>query len=248
MSDTKQDVTDEMSDPDQEHLASADNDENVNSSGSSDNSGNNNSTEVEGQHNPEKMSLLLEDARNKADEHWDQCLRLNADIENLRRRHERELEKAHKFALENFAKELLPVTDSLELGLNAVSEGNADASKTLKEGSELTLKLLKAALEKFGLKELNPVGEPFNPEWHQAMSMQESDKVSPNTVINVFQKGYQLNERLIRPAMVVVAKAVDGTTAKNAGSGEPDSDDTASNAALETDPDEVIGTQFDEKA
>jgi molecular chaperone GrpE len=99
-------------------------------------------------------------------------------------------------------------------------------------------------MEKFGLKELNPVGEPFNPEWHQAMSMQESDKVSPNTVINVFQKGYQLNERLIRPAMVVVAKAVDGTAAKNAGSGEPGSDDTAS----ETDPNEAIGTKIDEKA
>lgn len=240
MSDTKQDVTDEMNDPDQEYLASADinNDENVNSSNSGDNS-DKNTNEAEEHHDPEKMVLLLEDARNKADEHWDQCLRLNADIENLRRRHERELEKAHKFALENFAKELLPVTDSLELGLNAASADNADASKTLKEGSALTLKMLKAALEKFGLREINPVGEPFNPEWHQAMSMQESDKVSPNTVITVFQKGYQLNERLIRPAMVVVAKAADGAS----GSG-----DTTSNVDMESDPDDAIDTQFDEKA
>jgi molecular chaperone GrpE len=239
MSDTKQDVTDEMSDPDQEYLAATDNDfdENVNSSNSGDNS-DKNTNEAKDHHDPEKMLLLLEDARNKADEHWDQCLRLNADIENLRRRHERELEKAHKFALENFAKELLPVTDSLELGLNAASEDNADASKTLKEGSELTLKMLKTALEKFGLREINPVGEPFNPEWHQAMSMQESDKVSPNTVITVFQKGYQLNERLIRPAMVVVAKAVDGAS----GSGGPGSGD------MESDPDDTIDTQFDEKA
>jgi len=246
MSDTKQDVTDEMSDADQEHLASADINDNENESSSD--SDEKTTIEVEEQHDPEKMSLLLEDARNKADENWNQCLRLNADIENLRRRHERELEKAHKFALENFAKELLPVSDSLELGLNAANEENADIVKTLKEGSELTLKLLKTTLEKFGLKELNPVGEPFNPEWHQAMSMQESDKVSPNTVINVFQKGYQLNERLIRPAMVVVAKAIEDTAAKNAGSGEPGSDDTTSNVALDADPDEAIGTQIDEKA
>ncbi|NOX43146.1 MAG: nucleotide exchange factor GrpE [Gammaproteobacteria bacterium] len=154
----------------------------------------------------EKVTLLLEDARNKADEHWDQCLRLKADIENLHRRHERELEKAHKFALDNFTQELLPVVDSLEFGLNAVNEDNVDVVKLLTEGSELTLKLLKTALGKFGIKEVNPIGEAFNPEIHQAMSIQESDKVSPNTVLAVYQKGYLLNERVVRPAMVVVAK------------------------------------------
>ncbi len=155
----------------------------------------------------EKATLLLEDARNKADEHWDQCLRLTAELENLRQRHERELEKAHKYALDNFSQELLPVVDSLELGLNAANEENADAAKLLTEGSALTLKLLKTALRKFGIKEVNPIGEAFNPELHQAMATQESDKVSPNTVLNVYQKGYLLNERVVRPAMVVVAKA-----------------------------------------
>jgi molecular chaperone GrpE len=152
----------------------------------------------------EELHALLTDARNKADEHWDQCLRLQAEIENLRKRNERDLANAHKFALERFANELLPVKDSLEMGLLAADE-NADVAK-LKEGSELTLKMLSNAMEKFNIKEINPLNESFNPEYHEAMSMQEREDLAPNTVVTVVQKGYLLNDRLIRPAMVIVSR------------------------------------------
>lgn len=155
-------------------------------------------------HDPEELHALLTDARSKADEHWNQCLRLQADIENLRKRNERDLANAHKFALEKFANELLPVKDSLEMGLLAADD-NADVAK-LKEGSELTLKMLSNALEKHNIKEINPLNDLFNPEYHEAMSMQERDDVVPNTVVTVVQKGYLLNDRLIRPAMVIVSK------------------------------------------
>lgn len=154
----------------------------------------------------EELTLLLEDARAKADEHWDKLLRTNAELENARRRARQDVENAHKYALEKFALELLPVKDSLEMGLAAAS-GEGDGATQLREGTELTLKMLTAAMEKFGIKAVDPVGAPFNPEFHQAMAMQESAEHAPNTVMAVMQKGYQLNERLIRPAMVVVAKA-----------------------------------------
>jgi molecular chaperone GrpE len=153
----------------------------------------------------EALQALLEDARNKADSHWDQCLRLQADIDNLRKRNERDLANAHKFALEKFAVDLLPVKDSLEMGLAAAGE-NADIDR-LKEGGELTLKMLASAMDKYNIEEINPLNEVFNPEYHEAMSMQERDDVAPNTVVTVVQKGYLLNERLIRPAMVIVSKA-----------------------------------------
>lgn len=156
-----------------------------------------------------ELTLLLEDARSKADEHWDQVLRTNAELENLRRRAKQDVENAHKYALERFVQELLPVKDSLEMGLAAAS-GEADAAEAIKqlcEGTDLTLKMLNAAMEKSGIKEIDPAGETFNPEQHQAMSMQESEAHAPNTVMAVMQKGYQLNDRLIRPAMVVVSKA-----------------------------------------
>jgi molecular chaperone GrpE len=156
----------------------------------------------------EDLHALLTDARNKADEHWDQCVRLQAEIENLRKRAERDLANAHKFALEKFAGELLPVRDSLEMGLQAVSE-NADIDR-LREGGELTLKLLSNAMDKFKIKEINPLNELFNPEYHEAMSVQERDDVAPNTVVTVVQKGYLLNDRLIRPAMVIVSRAAAG--------------------------------------
>jgi len=153
---------------------------------------------------PEELHALLTDARSKADEHWNQCLRLQAEIENLRKRAERDLANAHKFALEKFASELLPVRDSLEMGLLAVGD-NADVEK-LKEGSELTLKMLTNAMEKYNIKEINPLNEGFNPEYHEAMSVQEREDVAPNTVVTVVQKGYLLNDRLIRPAMVIVSR------------------------------------------
>lgn len=154
----------------------------------------------------QELHLMLEDARNKADEHWNQLLRVQAEMENLRRRAERDVESAHKYALEKFAAALLPVKDSLEMGLNAASSGEGEVLTRLKEGTELTLKVLTSALEKFGIKEVDPVGQPFNPEWHQAMTMQPSADHPANTVLVVMQKGYTLNERLLRPAMVVVSK------------------------------------------
>ncbi|HFC53352.1 MAG TPA: nucleotide exchange factor GrpE [Gammaproteobacteria bacterium] len=154
----------------------------------------------------EQLALLLEDARARADEHWDQVLRLQAELENLRKRQQRELESAHKYALERFVQELLPVKDSLEMGLAAAREVEEESSAKLCEGTELTLKMLQAALEKFGVKEIDPAGQPFDPELHQAMSAVASEGTEPNTVLNVMQKGYLLNDRLIRPAMVVVAK------------------------------------------
>ena len=155
---------------------------------------------------PQELQALLSDARTKADEHWDQCLRLQAELENLRKRSERDLANAHKFALERFAAELLPVRDSLEMGVAAAQEESADLDR-LREGSELTLKMLTAALEKYNVKEINPLNEKFNPEYHEAMSMQERADVAPNTVVTVVQKGYLLNDRLIRPAMVIVSRA-----------------------------------------
>jgi molecular chaperone GrpE len=153
-----------------------------------------------------EMTALLEDARGKADEHWDQCVRLQAEMDNLRKRSERDLANAHKFALERFANELLPVKDSLELGLAAFAAENADPEK-LQEGIELTLQMLSTALEKSAIKEVNPENEGFNPDFHQAMSTQERADVEPNTVVAVIQKGYLLHDRLIRPAMVIVSRA-----------------------------------------
>lgn len=154
---------------------------------------------------PDALQALLEDARNKADSHWDQCLRLQADIDNLRKRNERDLVNAHKFALEKFAVDLLPVKDSLEMGL-AAAEENADVAG-LKEGGELTLKMLTSVMDKYNINEINALNEKFNPEYHEAMSVQERADVKPNTVVTVVQKGYLLNDRLIRPAMVIVSKA-----------------------------------------
>lgn len=152
------------------------------------------------------LEAQLEEARREAQDNWDKLLRAQAELDNQRRRHERDVENAHKYALERFSQALLPVKDSLEMGLSAMSEGGEQVEK-LREGTELTLKMLGDVMEKFGISELDPAGEPFNPELHQAMAMQESSAQAPNTVLHVMQKGYLLNDRLIRPAMVVVAKA-----------------------------------------
>ena len=153
------------------------------------------------------LAGLLEDARAKADEHWNQLLRANAELENTRRRAKQDVENAHKFGVERFVQELLPVRDSLEMGLAAASHADNDTAASLKEGVELTLKMFDSALEKFSVATLNPLGETFDPALHQAMTLQESAEHAPNTVIAVMQKGYQLHDRLIRPAMVVVSKA-----------------------------------------
>ena len=153
----------------------------------------------------EALERDLTQANEKVQQNWDKLLRVQAEMDNLRRRTEKDVQNAHKFALEGFAKELLPVIDSLELGLNAASGENADIT-SLREGVELTLKQFSAALEKFKVVVVDPTGEPFNPEQHQAMAMQPSDEVAPDCVLQVFQKGYLLTDRLLRPAMVVVAQ------------------------------------------
>ncbi len=151
------------------------------------------------------LELELEEARREAASHLDDFLRARADLDNLRKRSARDVEHAHKYGLERFMNELLPVKDSIELGLNAADGSAADADK-LREGLELTLKLFDAASEKFGLEEVNPEGQSFDPEYHQAMSMQDAQGVPSGTIVTVVQKGYVLNDRLLRPAMVIVAK------------------------------------------
>ncbi|MEJ2609044.1 MAG: nucleotide exchange factor GrpE [Candidatus Thiodiazotropha sp.] len=160
---------------------------------------------------PSVLTKLLEDARTKADENWDQLVRTRAEIDNLRKRSQRDLENAHKFALEKISQDILQVWDSLELGYQAAQDENADVS-TIREGTGLTLKLLVDVMNRHNIKQVNPEGEAFNPEFHQAMSMQERDDVEPNTVVAVVQKGYLLNGRLLRPAMVMVSKAASGNS------------------------------------
>jgi molecular chaperone GrpE len=154
----------------------------------------------------EQLQVKLAEAEQKAQENWDKAVRTVAEMDNLRKRTQRDLESAHKFALENFAKALLPVLDSLVLGLQAATGDSPEVQK-FREGSELTLKQFEAVFDKFNIEAIDPLGQPFNAEQHQAMMVQEIEGVAPNTVVNVFQKGYMLNGRLLRPAMVVVAKA-----------------------------------------
>ena len=139
----------------------------------------------------------------------DLALRAQADAQNVKRRAEQDVEKARKFALEQFTRELLPVVDNLERALEAAS-GEDDVVKPIAEGVELTLKSFLDALSKFNIEQVDPQGEPFDPNLHQAMSMIENDEVEPNSVIAVMQKGYTLNGRLVRPAMVMVSKASGG--------------------------------------
>jgi len=153
------------------------------------------------------MSSELAALQKKADDHYDQLVRAHAEIENLKRRHTQELEKAHKYALDKFVGELLTVWDSLELGLQAAQNDEADVA-SLREGTELTVKMFGDVMEKFNVERINPEGEVFNPEFHQAMSMVPNAEMAPNTVMAVMQKGVSLNGRLIRPAMVVVSQAM----------------------------------------
>lgn len=157
-----------------------------------------------------ELRAELEAAKAKADDNWNQYLRLAAEMENFRKRAERDVEQTRKFAIERFANELLAVKDSLEMGLAAVAD--ADAGETvekLREGKEMTLKLLNQAFEKFGISEIDPAGEAFNPERHEAMATQPSKDHAPDTVVSVIQKGYEMNGRLLRPARVLVARAPD---------------------------------------
>ena len=150
----------------------------------------------------------LEDAKQTIADQKDGVVRAAADIDNIRRRAAQDVEKAHKFALEKFANELLPVIDNLERAIEFSDKEN-ETLKPLLEGIDMTVKSFNDAVAKFGVEIVNPQGEQFNPEFHQAMSIQPSNDVTPNTVLAVMQKGYTLNGRLLRPAMVMVSKAAD---------------------------------------
>lgn len=147
----------------------------------------------------EKLTL----AEQQAHENWEKSVRALAELENVRRRAERDVENAHRYSLEKFSSALLPVIDSLEQALQLADK---EANASMHEGLELTMKLFNSVLEKFGVQQLDPVGEAFNPQEHEAMSMQESPDCESNKVLMVFQKGYKLNDRVIRPARVIVSK------------------------------------------
>jgi molecular chaperone GrpE len=178
----------------------------------------------------DRLQKELEETKQKADENWNEYLRACAELENTKRRMQRDIENAHKYSVEKFVVELLPVKDSLELGLDASKEQNGNIEK-LVEGTELTLKMFNDAVGKFGVEVIDPIDQPFDPELHQAMSMQESHLKPANTVLAVMQKGYTLNGRLVRPAMVVVSKG-------SAKAGKPDDKDNS----------EKVGTNIDEQA
>ncbi|GEB71548.1 molecular chaperone GrpE [Pseudoalteromonas carrageenovora] len=150
----------------------------------------------------------LEAAKQTIADQKDSVVRAAADVDNIRRRAAQDVEKAHKFALEKFANELLPVIDNLERAIEFSDKEN-ETLKPLLEGIDMTVKSFNDAVAKFGVEIVNPQGEQFNPDFHQAMSIQPSNDVTPNTVLAVMQKGYTLNGRLLRPAMVMVSKAAD---------------------------------------
>jgi molecular chaperone GrpE len=147
------------------------------------------------------LQAALAGAESRALESRDLYMRALAELENVRKRASRDIEQAHKFALERVANDLIGVKDSLELGLASVA-----TAETLREGTQATLQLLSKALEKAGLVEIEPLGEQFNPQLHEAMVMQPSREHVPNSIVQVVQKGYQLNGRLLRPARVIVAR------------------------------------------
>ena len=153
---------------------------------------------------PEELEGALEEARREAQSNMDMVLRVRAELENVRRRAERDVANAHKYGLERVVNEMLPVRDSLELGVSAAGD-DVDVAQ-VREGMELTLKLMAAAFDKLGLEVVDPAGQDFDPDLHQAMSMQEGAEGQSGKVLTVVQKGYRLNGRLVRPALVVVAR------------------------------------------
>lgn len=154
------------------------------------------------QHDLEEM---LAEAKQEAESQKELALRTMADMENLKRRTRLDVESAHKFALEKFVNELLPVLDSMEMGLDAASKEEASA-ESIREGLDMTFKQFLDVLQKFNVERVNPVGEKFDPQLHEAMTMVPSPDHDSQVVMEVFQKGYVLNERLVRPARVIVAQ------------------------------------------
>jgi molecular chaperone GrpE len=156
----------------------------------------------------ERLQQSLADAEERARGNWEQYLRAVAELDNVRKRAQRDIESANRYGLEKFAAELLPVKDSLEAAVQSAAAQNATADpRSLLEGQQATLQLLSRALEKLGVKVIDPEGEPFDPARHEAMMMQESSTAEPNSVLQVIQPGYELNGRLLRPARVIVARA-----------------------------------------
>ncbi len=153
----------------------------------------------------ETIEQQLEKAQDTIKDYWDQMMRLRAEIDNNRKRAERDIENAHKYALKNFVENLLPIIDSMEMGQTAAAADNATL-ESIREGTALTMNMFVQVLEKNGLEQVDPLGEKFDPERHQAISMVEAEGAESGSVIEVMQKGFLLNDRLVRPAMVVVAK------------------------------------------
>lgn len=154
----------------------------------------------------------LEELKAAVAENWNKFLRAAAELENVRKRAARDVENAHKFALERFSTDLLDVRDSLEM---ALATGTEVDITSLMEGNEATLKLLAAVMQRYGVQELDPLGEPFDPAMHEAMTMQPSADAEPGSILTVFQKGYALNGRLLRPARVVVAAEMPESSEKD---------------------------------
>lgn len=154
----------------------------------------------------ERLQQALTEAEERARGHWEQYLRAVAELDNVRKRAQRDIEAANRYGLEKFAAELLPVRDSLELAVHSAGQADVDA-RSLKQGQQATLQLLAKALERLGVTPINPVGEPFDPGRHEAVLAQESATAKPGTVLQVVQTGYELNGRVIRPARVIVARA-----------------------------------------
>jgi molecular chaperone GrpE len=158
----------------------------------------------------EQLRLALAEAEERAQQGRDQYLRAAAELDNVRKRAQRDVENASRYGLERFAQELLPVKDTLELGVESAARASL---ASLAAGQAATLKLLEKAFEKLEIREINPAGEPFDPAQHEAVLMQESRDAEPNSVLQVVQRGYSLNGRLLRPARVIVARAPGATSA-----------------------------------
>lgn len=152
-----------------------------------------------------ELQNQLTETEKKATEYWERILRMQAEKTNMERIAKQDIENAHKYALEKFALDLLPVLDNLERAIDAHTDDESDAGSLL-DGIQLTLKIFQTTCEKFGIKQVDPKDQPFNPELHQAVSTQSDTAIKPGTVVAVLQKGYLLNNRLIRPALVIVAK------------------------------------------
>jgi molecular chaperone GrpE len=202
MSDQKNDIVQEEVDDNQEQELEGNKkiDSELDSEAAVENSEKMEPKEVDAEFLQGQLEKLQEESKVSSDK----AVRTQAEMENLRKRTARDVENAHKYALEKFTNELLPVIDSLELGLSA--SANAENVDDLRKGMELTLEMFNTVMEKFGIKTIEPRGEKFNPELHEAVSMQETEDSDSGVIVAVMQKGYVLNERLIRPAMVIVAK------------------------------------------